>query len=136
MHSTIFIKDIRLHAYHGVLPQEREVGNDYVVSLTVDYPIMKVCLSDDVTDTMNYADAADVIHREMSIQSNLLENVAYRICKAILDRFPEAQSATVSLTKIAPPMQADCAGAGVTLRLNQSDMTKENERPQILVKKI
>lgn len=129
MHSTIFIKDIRLHAYHGVLPQEREVGNDYVVSLTVDYPIMTACLSDDVTDTMSYADAADVIHREMGIQSNLLENVAYRICKAILDKFTKAQSATVSLTKIAPPMQTDCAGAGVTLRLSQDDMTKEKKSP-------
>ena len=27
---------MRFHAYHGVLPQERIVGNDYVVTIVMD----------------------------------------------------------------------------------------------------
>ena len=122
MHATISIKAMRLHAYHGVLPQEREVGNDYVVSLAVEYPIMKACLSDDVADTMSYADAASLINREMAMPSNLLENVAYRICRAILEHFPEAAAATIHILKVAPPMAADCTGAEVRLCLSREDI--------------
>ena len=31
--SKILLNNLRFHAFHGVLPQERVVGNDYVVSL-------------------------------------------------------------------------------------------------------
>ena len=29
--STIFLKDIRCYAYHGVAPQENLIGNEYVI---------------------------------------------------------------------------------------------------------
>lgn len=35
--SKIYLKNVRFHAYHGVLPQETQVGNDYVVNLEVKY---------------------------------------------------------------------------------------------------
>ena len=115
----IYIRNMRLHAYHGVLPQEREVGNDYVITLSVDYPIAKAADSDNVADTMSYADAADIIHREMAIQSNLLENVAMRIARAILTAYTEATEVTVDIMKVAPPMTADCDGAGVVVKLGR-----------------
>ena len=31
--STIFLKDIRCYAYHGVAPQENLIGNEYVIDL-------------------------------------------------------------------------------------------------------
>lgn len=116
---------MRLHAYHGVLTQEREVGNDYVVNLTVDYPIMSACLSDNVADTMSYAAAAAIINREMETPSCLLENVAYRICIAILHQFTKAAGVTVSIQKTAPPMPADCDGAGITLQLSRKDIREQ-----------
>lgn len=124
MTSHIFIRDLRLHAYHGVLEQERQTGNDYVINLSVDYPIGNACHSDDVADTMSYADAADVVQYEMGIPSQLLEHVAYRICTAILYRFPHAKAVTLDLQKVAPPMKADCKGAGVVLTLAREDIYK------------
>lgn len=118
MQGKIYIQDIRLRAFHGVLPQEREVGNDYIINLTVDYPIGTACLTDDVADTMSYADAAEVVKQEMAVNSNLLEHVAYRICRAIKARFPQATAVTADIRKVAPPMPADCTAAGVTLTLD------------------
>lgn len=114
----IYIRNMRLHAFHGVLPQEREVGNDYVINLTVDYPVVKAAESDSVSDTMSYADAADIIRHEMSVQSNLLENVAMRIARAILAGYAETTAVTVDIMKVAPPMQVDCDGAGVVVTLH------------------
>ena len=36
----IEITRLRLHAFHGVLEQERRVGNDFEVSVTVGYPVV------------------------------------------------------------------------------------------------
>lgn len=119
MTSTIYIRNLRLHAYHGVLPQERIVGNDYVLNVAVEYPIEEAAMSDDVADTMSYADVAEMIKQEMSVQSNLLENVVWRICSAILDRYSLATAVEVDLRKVAPPMSVDCDGAGVKLRMSR-----------------
>lgn len=117
--GVIYISDLRLHAFHGVLPQERIVGNDYVINLSVEYPMEKAAETDDVADTMNYAEAVAVIEGEMAKHSNLLEHVAHRICCAILERFPLAASAEIDLRKVAPPMKACCSGAGVKLRIER-----------------
>ena len=115
--SYVFLKNVRFHAFHGVMPQERQVGGDFLLSLRVGYPIDKAMESDDVADTLNYATLFDLAKREMDIPSQLLEHVAGRIVKAITTAFPEVTSIDLELTKQNPPMGADCEGAGVVLRL-------------------
>ena len=117
MSSRIFIAGLRLRACHGVLPQERTVGGDFEVSLSVEYDITRAMATDDVADTLSYADLSELVRREMAVPSNLLEHVAGRIAKAIIERWPQVQSVSLSITKLNPPMGADCDGAGVELHL-------------------
>lgn len=113
--TAVYIDSLRLHAYHGVLPQERVVGNDYVVSLSVAYPWAKAGESDTLADTLSYAELANVVEREMSTASQLLEHVAWRIAEAIHREWPEATAVTIDIKKVAPPMRWDTNGCGVTL---------------------
>lgn len=117
MNSRIFIAGLRMRACHGVLPQERIVGGDFEVSLSVEYDISRAMATDDVADTLSYADLSDLVRREMVVPSNLLEHVAGRIAKTIIERWPQVQSVSLSITKLNPPMGADCDGAGVELYL-------------------
>ena len=48
--SFIHIDDIRLHAHHGVLPQEQATGNDYTINIRIGYDISRAMQTDDVTD--------------------------------------------------------------------------------------
>ena len=73
--------------------------------------------SDDVADTLNYAQLLDIVKREMACPSNLLEHVVGRIGNAIFKEFPQAASVDLTLTKLNPPMGADSAGAGVSVHL-------------------
>lgn len=111
----IFIEDLRLHAFHGVLSQERTVGNDYIINVRVGYPWQEAAVSDDVSDTLSYADLACLIKEEMAQPSALLEHVAGRIANRITHDYPETTSVQLKITKVAPPMSADCKGAGVEL---------------------
>lgn len=113
--TYVFIKNLRLKAYHGVLPQEQRVGNDYVLNVKVGYPWYRASESDEIGDTLNYASLADVIEKEMKQPSMLLEHVAGRIAKSIKEVFPEVSSIQLSIKKLAPPIHQDTDGCGVEI---------------------
>ena len=113
----VSLRRLRFRAYHGVLPQEGRVGGDYEVSIRVGYPLGRAMESDDVADTLNYAALYEVLKREMAVPSRLLERVAGRMAKAVVEAFPCVRSVDLWLTKLNPPMGADCDGAGVEIHL-------------------
>ena len=115
--SYIILRNVRFHAFHGVMPQERKVGADFLVNLRVGYPLEQAMQSDEVSDTLNYAALYEVVKTEMMQPSNLLEHVAGRIADAVVKRFPQVTSIDLELTKQNPPMGADCDGAGVEIHL-------------------
>ena len=115
----ILLRDLRFHAFHGALPQERLVGGNFVVDLRVGYPLAQAMTSDRVDDTLNYASLYALVEREMQQPSSLLEHVAGRIAQAIAKTFPEALSIDLTLTKQNPPMGADCKGAGVEMHFEK-----------------
>ena len=116
----IILRNVRFHAFHGVLPQERQVGGDFLVNLRVGYPFEKAMESDEVGDTLNYATLFDLVKREMNIPSQLLEHVAGRIVKAIVATFPAVTSIDLELIKQNPPMGADSDGAGVEVHFKNN----------------
>ena len=111
--SVVFIKNIRLHAHHGVMEQERRVGGDFLVTVEVEANIKKAFHSDNVEDTINYATIYKIVTKEMGTPSDLLEHVADRIAENILQEFDMASEVMVEITKINPPMGAQCEGAGI-----------------------
>ena len=117
----ILLSDLRFHAFHGVLPQERLVGGNFVVDLRVGYPLAQAMTFDQVDDTLNYASLYALVEREMQQTSSLLEHVAGRIAQAIAKTFPQALSIDLTLTKQNPPMGADCKGAGVEMHFVRSE---------------
>lgn len=115
--SYIYLCNLRFRAYHGVLPQERVEGNDFIVNLRLAYDFDKAMETDDVADTLSYADVYQLVQQEMQQPSNLLEHVVGRIGKRLLAEFPLIKAIDLKLTKVNPPMGADCDGAGVEIHL-------------------
>ena len=54
--SYITLRNLRFHATHGVMAQERITGGDFVVTVRVGYDITAAMASDAVDDTLNYAE--------------------------------------------------------------------------------
>ena len=115
MKTSIFLDEVRFHAFHGVMPQERAVGADFTVWLKVGYDFVKAAESDELIDTISYADLYEVVKAEMEKPSQLLEHVALRIVKAVVARWPRIDTIDLRLAKDNPPMGADCKGAGVEI---------------------
>lgn len=117
MSSKIYLRNVRFHAFHGVLPQEGIVGNDYLVNLVLDYDFSSALKTDDLQGTLNYAEVYQKVREEMAVPSKLLEHVAGRIAHRLFSDFPEIQKLQLSITKVNPPMSADSDGAGVEVVL-------------------
>lgn len=117
MSSKIYLRNVRFHAFHGVLPQEGIVGNDYLVNLVLDYDFSSAMKTDDLQGTLNYAEVHQKVREEMAVPSKLLEHVAGRIAHRLFSDFPEIQKLQLSITKVNPPMGADSDGAGVEVVL-------------------
>ena len=110
--SYILLKEIRCYAYHGVAPQENLIGNEYLIDLKLKVDISKAAQTDEVTDTVNYAEVHQVIKNEMAVPSKLLEHVSGRIIPCI-------EEIELRLSKRNPPMGADIESAGIELHCSK-----------------
>lgn len=115
MTTSVHIDSMRLFAKHGVLPQERAVGNTFEVSVRIDFDARRAMLSDSLDATINYSEVVNIIQSEMSKTSLLLENVAYRIQKALTQRFSLITGGHISIYKLQPPISAELQRIGFSL---------------------
>lgn len=113
--SYIFLKDLRFYAYHGVAPQETAIGNEFTVNLRLKADLFRAAGTDEVEDTVSYADVYEAVKAEMEIPSKLLEHVCGRIVKRLFEDFPAIEEIEITLSKRNPPMGADIGGAGVEM---------------------
>ena len=73
--------------------------------------------TDDVCATVNYAEAYNEVASVMAEPCNLIEHAAFRMAERLMKHWPQITAVDIYLTKLNPPMGADCDGAGVELHL-------------------
>ena len=122
MESYIVLEDMRFFARHGVAPQERLVGNEFILNLKLKTDVSRAIDSDDVSHTVSYADVYQCVKNEMETPSRLLEHVAGRIARRLFRDFPGIEEIELNLMKRNPPMGADIKSAGVELRIRRHIM--------------
>ena len=115
MTSKILLENLKIYAYHGVLPEETLIGTYYFLNLEVHADLWKAVGTDDLNDTINYAEINDIIHEEMKIPSKLMEHVAGRILKKITKKFPQVSFLKIKITKTNPPMPGEMDGVSVQI---------------------
>ena len=111
--NYIHLKGIRLYAFHGVLPQESQVGAEYTLDLRLKTDFRLAAEQDVLEGTLNYAEVFQTVWEEMAIPSRLLEHVIHRIARQLFHRFPALTEVRIALYKQNPPMGADCGQVGV-----------------------
>lgn len=117
--QTILLNGLKFYAYHGVAPEENKIGQAYTVDVKMEADLTKAMESDDVKDTVNYADVYNSIKDEMSRKSHLIEHVAKRIGDRILCDFSMVESVEVKIMKHNPPMGAECNFAGICINMHR-----------------
>ncbi|MBB4036670.1 dihydroneopterin aldolase [Dysgonomonas hofstadii] len=115
MKSYILLENIVFYANHGVFPQETAVGNVFVVNLRIETDLSKAATSDELTDTVSYAEIYDIVKQEMDVPSKLLEHVAKRITSRLKEVFPQIKQIEIKLSKRNPPVGGQLDSASIVL---------------------
>jgi dihydroneopterin aldolase len=113
--SYILLEDMRFFAHHGFYEEEQKTGNYFTVDLKMKVKIDEAAESDQLTDTLNYERAYNIVKAEMEIPSRLLENVAARIMNLLFDQFAQLSSVEIRLSKLNPPLGGEVGKATVIL---------------------
>lgn len=112
----IHLKGIQIYAYHGVLPQENIIGSYFHINLSIKTDFSHAAQTDQIEDTINYADLYETIKDEMKISSQLLEHVCERIARRLFNDFPSIEEIDIELNKDNPPISGTCGKSiGVTV---------------------
>lgn len=111
---TVGLTGLRYFAHIGVFDQERKIGNDFCVDISVDIAPYGV-IAENLDATISYADLAEVVGAEMAVEHLLLESVAENICEAVKERWPQISAGEVKITKITAPIAGLTGSAYVRL---------------------
>lgn len=117
--GKIFLDNIRLYAYHGCMDEESRIGSDYVVDLEVDTNLSLSSNTDHLKDTVDYVALHAIVKKEMQKRSHLLENVAHRIGKSIMEEHPTVDQVKVKVVKKNPPIGGNVDAVAVQLQLSR-----------------
>jgi dihydroneopterin aldolase len=110
---TISLNNVRFRAYHGVYPEERQKGNDFVVNLQVSYvPNTGTIVS--LSDTIDYSSLFEIINTIMQQPVELLESLVKQMAQAVHKKFSKVSEVTVSVEKLNPPIDRFSGSAKVT----------------------
>lgn len=115
MTTKILFENLKIYAFHGALPEETIIGTYYILNIEIHADLWKAVGTDDLIDTVNYAEINEIIHEQMKIPSKLMEHVAGRILKNIKIQFPQVSFVKIKITKTNPPMKGEMDGVSVEI---------------------
>lgn len=115
MDFEINLKNLLFYSYHGVMEEERIIGNEYKVNLAVFLHINSDFEKDDLDLTISYVKLFEIVKEEMGKPRKLLETVAYSIAKRIISNFEIVTGGRIEIEKMHPPIPSMLGSASVSL---------------------
>ena len=116
MTDTIFITGLVIHARHGVMDHETEVGQRFVIDLELFTDLSDPSRTDRLVDTVSYSNVvATATAAFKNTNYKLLERAAGAVADAILAAFSRIRSVKVTVHKPHAPIAAIFDDVGVVL---------------------
>jgi dihydroneopterin aldolase len=107
----IHIRDFKCIAYHGVFPEERAIGQEFVVDVEVMFPAAGMVIT--LEQTIDYSRLLEIVRAVMAEPEPLLETVAMKIAGRVGEEFPQVTGINISIEKPAAPITTFGGRVGV-----------------------
>ena len=117
MQDCISVKNLKVFAYHGVLPEEKRNGQYFYLDIDLFGDYIMACLLDSLNDAVNYDEVCNCAYRAMTENTfDLIERAAQVVCDSILREFDRVNEVQVTLKNPHAPVKCDIEYAAVTIR--------------------
>ena len=102
------IKNLKLYAYHGVLPEEKELGQFFLLDLVIYTSFDKSVANDSIENAINYAKVIEYVKiKFIEKKFNLIESAANFLSVSLLEKFQKIDKITITLKKPNAPINAE-----------------------------
>ncbi|MCS4536109.1 dihydroneopterin aldolase [Corynebacterium sp. HS2168-gen11] len=117
MADRILLTGLRAKGFHGVFAEEQRLGQDFIVDIACWLDLAPAAISDDLADTINYAELAEIAHAVITgPPMQLIEAVAGRIADTVMQTYPQLYAVEVTVHKPHAPIPRDFADVAVVAR--------------------
>ncbi|MCW2614784.1 MAG: putative dihydroneopterin aldolase [Frankiales bacterium] len=116
MADAISLTGLRVRGFHGVFPEERRDGQDFVVDVVLTVDVRAAAASDDLALTVHYGELAERLAEVVEGEPvDLLETLATRLAEVCLA--PDLVTAVeVTVHKPSAPIARAFTDVSVTVR--------------------
>lgn len=119
--SKILVKGLKIFAFHGVNPEEREDGQIFILDIEAQTDLETAGKTDMLEDTVSYAKIIKSALATMTSEKNLLlERAAARVAEGLLGEFPAIEAVKITLKKPDAPIIADFEYVAVEIEIKRS----------------
>lgn len=114
--DKIYIKDLEIFAFHGAIPEEKVLGQKFVLSFELDVDLRQAGKTDDLIKTVHYGELAQKVEEEFTKTSyDLIEKAAEEICEFVLLSYPLVKKVKLLLVKPWAPTRKHLEHVAVEL---------------------
>ena len=113
---NIALHDVHVYAHHGVMSQERVVGAWFTLDIDIALSDCSSAYSDDITDTVSYAEVYDILLKKMATPFNLLEAVCKSMMETLFELYPTIIAIEIKMVKDTPTIGGDRLQSAVRMK--------------------
>lgn len=102
MTDAILLEGLRFFGYHGLFPEERTLGQRFLVDVTAELDLRDAGAHDEIEETVNYASIYATVRSVVEGEPlMLIEAVADRSARAVLEAYPAINAVEITVRKPA-----------------------------------
>ncbi|KAG8648742.1 hypothetical protein MANES_08G035800v8 [Manihot esculenta] len=98
--DKLILRGLMFHGFHGVKPEEKTLGQKFLIDVDAWMDLRAAGKSDQMSDTLSYTEIYRVVKEVVEGPShNLLESVAQQIALTTLTKYPQISAVRVKVGK-------------------------------------
>ena len=122
MKTVLFIDNLEVFANHGLFEEENKLGQKFIFDIECELNYKKAMFSDEMTDSISYADIAEVVVKTSTTNTfNLLERLAGEILKNIFTEFSQIENIKLKVNKPGAPIKYHFEKCGVEVDVSREE---------------
>jgi dihydroneopterin aldolase len=115
--DKIIMKNLVFYGYHGVLKEEKILGQKFYIDIELYLPLQKSGITDKVEDTVNYAEVYALVKKIVTEKRfNLMEALGEEIIQSILKKFNKVCEIRICIRKPEAPVDGVYDYFGIEIR--------------------
>ncbi|MGL4308484.1 dihydroneopterin aldolase [Cetobacterium sp. SF1] len=123
--DKVLLKGMKFYGYHGVLPAENQLGQNFYIDLEMDVDFRAAALEDNIEKSVSYADVYITVKSIVEGKIfKLIEALGEEIAREIILENSRIEKIKVRVRKPEAPIPGNFEYAGIEIERVRADYVK------------